>query len=146
MASSSRALALNRSATRQFGVARLQQQQHAVTSRLLTPTARSLTSASSKQPLNARIRPVVRQFQRQYSDAPSPPPKKSPGKLRKTLRWTWRLMYLSVLGSLAYVAYDVYDDRHPEQQVAPDPNKKTLVILGKLLLPLISPIDSMASL
>ncbi|KUI56302.1 External alternative NADH-ubiquinone oxidoreductase, mitochondrial [Cytospora mali] len=130
MASSSRALALNKLATRQFGVARLQQQQ-AVASRVLTSSTRSLSSASSKQPLNARIRPVVRQFQRQYSDAPPPPPKKSYGKLlRKTAKWTWRLTYLSILGSIAYLAYDVYEDRHPVAQVAPDPNKKTLVILG----------------
>lgn len=77
----------------------------------------------------------MRQLQRQYSDAPAPPPKK-PGKFRRTLRWTWRLTYLSVLGTIAYVSYEVWESRHPESQIAPDPSKKTLVILGKPRLPL----------
>jgi NADH:ubiquinone reductase (non-electrogenic) len=127
---------LNKVATRQFGVARLQQQQ-AVASRILTPSTRSLTSSTtSRQILSSRIRPVARQFQRQYSDLPPPPPKKkSWGWVGTSVKWTWRLTYLSVLGGLAYIAYDVYDDRHPADQVAPDPSKKTLVVLGKLALP-----------
>lgn len=131
MASSSRALALNKLATRQFGVARMQQQ-HAVASRILASSARSLTTTPSSRPLAAgSIRPIARQFQRQYSEQSAPPPKK-PGKIRRTFRWTWRLVYLSVLGTLAYVCYEVWDVRHPEPQVNPDPSKKTLVILGKL--------------
>ncbi|KAL2282808.1 hypothetical protein FJTKL_10417 [Diaporthe vaccinii] len=128
MASSSRALALNKLATRQFGVARMQQ--HAVASRILASSARSLTTTPSSRPLAAgSIRPIARQFQRQYSESSAPPPKK-PGKIRRTFRWTWRLFYLSVLGTLAYVSYEVWGIRHPEPQVAPDPSKKTLVILG----------------
>lgn len=73
---------------------------------------------------------MVRQFRRQYSDAPTTPPKK-PGKFKRTLRWTWRLTYLSILGTVAYVSYEVWEDRHPEPQSTPDPSKKTLVILGK---------------
>jgi NADH:ubiquinone reductase (non-electrogenic) len=46
------------------------------------------------------------------------------------LRWIWRLTYLSFLGGLVYVGYRVYEDRHLEPQTEPDPNKKTLVILG----------------
>lgn len=130
MASSSRALALNKLATRQLGVARMQQ--HAVASRILASSARSLTTTPSSRPLAAgSIRPIARQFQRQYSESPAPPPKK-PGRIRRTLKWTWRLFYLSVLGTLAYVSYEVWDIRHPEPQVNPDPSKKTLVILGKL--------------
>lgn len=72
------------------------------------------------------------QCRRQLSDAPAP---KKAGKIRKTLRWTWRLTYLSVLGAIAYVSYEVWDSRNPENQITPDPSKKTLVILGKLLLP-----------
>ncbi|KAK2604872.1 hypothetical protein N8I77_007765 [Diaporthe amygdali] len=129
MASSSRALALNKLATRQFGVARMQQQ-HAVASRILTSSTRSLATAPSSRPLAAgSIRPITRQFQRQYSESSAPPPKK-PGKIRRTFRWTWRLVYLSVLGSLAYVSYEVWDIRHPLPQITPDPSKKTLVILG----------------
>lgn len=120
MASTSRALALGKLATRQSAVA----------SRILRPSTRALHSATPRTALSARISPVARQSRRQYSDAPSAPPKK-PGKFRRTLRWTWRLVYLSVLGTIAYVGYEVYDSRHPEPQVNPDPSKKTLVILGK---------------
>lgn len=120
MASTSRALALGKLATRQPAVA----------SRILRPSTRSIITGSPKSTLTTRILPVARQSQRQYSDAPSAPPKK-PGKFRRTLKWSWRLVYLSVLGSMAYVAYEVYESRHPEPQVNPDPSKKTLVILGK---------------
>lgn len=121
---------MSKLATRQFGTAARMQQHSAVASRILNPSTRSLTTATSRQPLNSRIRPVARQSQRQYSDAPPPPPKK-PGKLKRTVKWTWRLTYLSILGTIAYVSYEVWDSRHPEPQVNPDPTKKTLVILGK---------------
>ncbi len=67
-------------------------------------------------------------FQRSYADAP---PKAKPGKLRRTFRWAWRLTYLSATGLLGYTCYTIWQDRHPEPQAEPDPNKKTLVILGK---------------
>lgn len=73
----------------------------------------------------------MRQFRRGYADAiaPAPVPKKS-GAFRSTLKWLWRLTYLSTLGGIGYVCYIVYDDRHPDEQVESDPTKKTLVILG----------------
>lgn len=46
------------------------------------------------------------------------------------LKWTWRLTYLSVLGSLAYTGYGIYLNRNPVDQQEPDPTKKTLVVLG----------------
>jgi NADH:ubiquinone reductase (non-electrogenic) len=61
--------------------------------------------------------------------APEAPPKKS-GKVRTTLRWVWRLTYLSVLGTFAWIGYSIYLDRNPGPQFEPDPTKKTLVILG----------------
>ncbi|KAG6018068.1 hypothetical protein E4U54_005975 [Claviceps lovelessii] len=66
-------------------------------------------------------------FRRAYADEA---PKSTPSKLRKTLKWTWRLTYLSALGLLGYTFFIVYQDRHPEPQFEPDPTKKTLVILG----------------
>ncbi|KAK1238026.1 hypothetical protein MKX08_002605 [Trichoderma sp. CBMAI-0020] len=66
-------------------------------------------------------------FRRAYADEA---PKPKPGKLRRTFRWAWRLTYLSALGLVGYTAYDIYVDRHPDEQFKPDPNKKTLVILG----------------
>lgn len=75
--------------------------------------------------------PVSRQPRRGYSNESGavPPPPRKP-RFRK-LRWAWRLGYLSVIGGIAYIGYGVYQDRHPEPQVEPDPSKKTLVILGK---------------
>lgn len=67
-------------------------------------------------------------FRRALSDEA---PKPKPGKLRRTLRWTWRITYLSVGAMVAYSCYVIYDDRHPMEQYQPDPSKKTLVVLGK---------------
>jgi hypothetical protein len=67
---------------------------------------------------------------RGYADE-MPRPKKKSGFFRATLRWTWRLTYLTVLGGVGYVGYIVYIDRHPAPQKAPDPSKKTIVVLGK---------------
>lgn len=49
----------------------------------------------------------------------------------RTLRWLWRITYLSAIGGLAYVGYGIYEVRNPEDQQDPDPSKKTLVVLGK---------------
>lgn len=129
MASTSRALGLSR----QLGKAPRLQQQTAVASRILNTSTRSLSSTTYRPTLNSRIQPAALQFRRQLSDAPTtiPTPPKKAGKIRKTLRWTWRLTYLSLIGSLAYVSYDVWESRNPETQIEPDPSKKTLVILGK---------------
>ncbi|KAL2156254.1 hypothetical protein VTH82DRAFT_999 [Thermothelomyces myriococcoides] len=73
--------------------------------------------------------PALRQFRRGISSdaAPVQPPKKR--RFRK-LRWAWRFAYLSAIAGIVYIGYGVYQDRHPEPQVPPDPSKKTLVILG----------------
>jgi hypothetical protein len=42
----------------------------------------------------------------------------------------WRITYLSALGGLVYVSYGIYLSKHPMEQHAPDPKKKTLVVLG----------------
>lgn len=136
MASSSRALGLSKLATHQLGKAPRLHQQTAVASHILTSATRSFSNTTHRTTLNSRIQPVALQFRRQLSDTPAPasatPPKKA-GKVRKIFRWGWRLTYLSVLGSLAYVSYDVWDSQNPQAQIEPDPSKKTLVILGKTL-------------
>ncbi|TLD05180.1 uncharacterized protein PgNI_09972 [Pyricularia grisea] len=58
--------------------------------------------------------------------SPQQPPKK---KFRK-LRFLWRLIQLSLIGGLGYTAYSIYQERHPAEPADPDPNRKTLVILG----------------
>ena len=59
-------------------------------------------------------------------------PKPKPSKIRRTFRWIWRLTYLSVGGLIGYTCYIIYLDRNPEPQFEQDPNKKTLVILGRI--------------
>jgi len=96
------------------------------TTRLLT-TATRRVAAPSRLVAGSRQVALSRQLRRAHTGAPTPPPKK---KGFRTLRWAWRLTYLSLLGSVAYVGYGIYEDRNPEPQTEPDPTKKTLVILG----------------
>ncbi|RHZ55328.1 alternative NADH-dehydrogenase [Aspergillus thermomutatus] len=70
---------------------------------------------------------VQRTFRRSYADAaPAPKPKKR----FRFLRWTWRLTWLSGVGLAGTLIYSIYEQRHPIEQIEPDPTKKTLVILG----------------
>ena len=65
--------------------------------------------------------------------APPPPPATPPPKPKRRfrfLRWTWRLTYLSVLGGIGWLTWNIYTLRHPADQYEPDPTKKNLVILG----------------
>ncbi|KAJ5616372.1 hypothetical protein N7537_001486 [Penicillium hordei] len=72
---------------------------------------------------------VSRIARRGYADAaPSPAPK--PKKRFRALRWAWRLTWLSAIGLTGTVAYSIFELRQPPDQAAPDPSKKTLVILG----------------
>ncbi|OAA68056.1 alternative NADH-dehydrogenase [Niveomyces insectorum RCEF 264] len=111
-----------------------QQRQSQQIRRLATTTASPLRLTRAATPAGRGV--VVglpRQFTRGYaSDAPAadeaaPKPKR---KRFRALRWLWRLTYLSALGGIVYIGYSIYQDRHPEPQLPPDPNKKTLVILG----------------
>ena len=75
-------------------------------------------------------RSVLQQsFRRSYADAVSPVTKK---RGRRFFRWTWRVTYLSLLGGIGALGYQIYLLRTPDEQFDPDPSKKTLVILGKL--------------
>lgn len=131
MASSSRALTrFGTAATRLSAVeavaryARPHSTGFATTSYVNRPTL-----ASSAIATNAP-RAVSRQLVRTYANAA--PAKKKPGKIRTTFKWLWRATYLSLILGVGAVIYDGYLDRHPEEQSAPDPQKKTLVILGEL--------------
>lgn len=104
----------------------------------LNATARrSLTTAH--RPANiqlpcALIRPTLSKpflqhsFRRSYADLKIPPKTKRRG--RGFFRWTWRLTYLSAIGGLGYLAYNIYTLRTPTEQLEADSTKKTLVILG----------------
>lgn len=58
-----------------------------------------------------------------------PPTKKKSGF--RYFRWAWRATYLSLIGSVVYMGYDVYMLRNPQDQIEPLPGKKTLVVLGE---------------
>lgn len=82
---------------------------------------------------NGLQQPLQRFSRRTYADAAAPSPAPKPKKRFRFLRWTWRLAWLSALGLAGELAYSIYDQRTPIEQVQPDPSKKTLVILGALL-------------
>jgi NADH:ubiquinone reductase (non-electrogenic) len=93
--------------------------------------------ATSSQSFLTRARPSSRillyksklqpHFRRTYADVA---PAKKPRRFR-FFRFLWRATYLSAIGGIAYLAYGVYELRHPDDQFEPDPTKKNLVILGK---------------
>ena len=101
---------------------------------------RSFVSSMAKPTFTARApalriqREGLRQdFRRHASGGPevilSPTPK--PKKRFRVLRFLWRVTYLSLIGGTVYGFYAVYQNRHPGEQMDPDPTKKTLVVLGE---------------
>jgi NADH:ubiquinone reductase (non-electrogenic) len=92
--------------------------------------------ATSSLSFLARARPSSRilldksklqqNLSRTYADIA---PAKKPRRFR-FFRFLWRLTYLSAIGGTAYLAYGVYEQKHPDDQFEPDPTKKNLVILG----------------
>ncbi|TKX23167.1 external alternative NADH-ubiquinone oxidoreductase [Elsinoe australis] len=95
-------------------------------------TTRSFTSqpqqsiTRTRPTLTSQIPRNAFRQSRTYADAPTPVPKKR----FSVLRLLWRLTYLSALGGLGYIGYGIYESRMPPEQAEPDPNKKTLVVLG----------------
>ncbi|KAK5938336.1 NADH:ubiquinone oxidoreductase [Knufia obscura] len=95
-------------------------------------------SPAAKRPLTAQVqRSALRQpFRRQYADNGAPQVTLSPAAAAKPkkrwgfLRTLWRITYISLLGGAGYMAYTIYDLKHPNEQFEPDPSKKTLVVLG----------------
>lgn len=97
---------------------------------------------SHKQSFVARAQPSSRcqfnkqqlrqSFRRTYADVINPQVKAAAkrGGFR-TLKWIWRLTYLSALGGLGYVGFGIWQSRHPADQPEPSPDRKTLVVLGK---------------
>ncbi|KAK7529460.1 external NADH-ubiquinone oxidoreductase 1 mitochondrial precursor [Phyllosticta citribraziliensis] len=97
---------------------------------LTTHRPSPLSSSVAKE----AIRPVLprqvfqQTFRRAYADVP--PKTEAKKKGFRFLRWTWRLTWLSAIAGLGYISYGIYQMRNPDDQPAPDPTKKTLVILG----------------
>lgn len=83
------------------------------------------------RPVQAQLalRQSLRQSARQQSSLTPDKQQAKKGGFR-VLRWTWRLTWVSALAGLAYVGYGIYETRNPVDQPPPDPQKKTLVVLG----------------
>ncbi|EQL36701.1 NADH dehydrogenase [Blastomyces dermatitidis ATCC 26199] len=108
----------------------------------LSPVARrSVTALSIRpghyvQPLRhtSLSKPVLqRSFRRAYATVPIPPPppqQPKPKRRFRGLRWMYRLPLLSLLAGASALGYSIYLLRNPDEQIQPDPSKKTLVILG----------------
>lgn len=92
----------------------------------------SLQKRATTVPLPALQQSFRRAYASETNQAPaavlSPTPK--PKRRFRFFRWTWRLIYLSALGGTGYLVYQIWEQRHPADQVEPDPSKKNLVILG----------------
>ncbi|KAI0999378.1 External alternative NADH-ubiquinone oxidoreductase [Podosphaera aphanis] len=105
---------------------------------VLCATARSAHLTPQRSGLT-RLRPVTSSIsnrnqtlssrtRRTYAVEAAPVSKKP--KRFKPFKFLWRLSYLSAIGGIIYLGYNVYDLRNPGDQYVPDPSKKTLVILG----------------
>lgn len=110
----------------------------AFASKGLQPLSRGFSTTIGRRAFLTRPRAIARpafnkvrlrqSFRRhQSSETPKPKPR---GVIRSMLVWSWRGLYLSALGGLVYLGYGIWIMRHPIEQMEPDPNKKTLVILG----------------
>jgi hypothetical protein len=91
---------------------------------------RPITANIQRQSLNSNT------FNRNYATVlppPPPPPPKKKSTIRAVFRWTWRAIYITAIAGTAYAGYGIYVDKHPPDQLPPDPKKKTLVVLGKLI-------------
>jgi NADH:ubiquinone reductase (non-electrogenic) len=112
---------------------------------LFSLSRRSIATSQAlrAEPLRPNFQSISRIARRGYADAapspspspaaPSPSPAPKPKKRFRFLRWAWRLTWLSGLGLTGAMVYSIYSLRHPEEQFEPDPEKKTLVILGMIL-------------
>lgn len=104
-----------------------------VSTRALSSLAGRRSTALLSQRSAALPRSQLQQsFRRSYADAPEArlSPAAKPKKRFRTLRWLWRITYLSALGFAGYVGYQIWYLRNPSEQFEPDPKKKTLVVLG----------------
>ena len=59
----------------------------------------------------------------------SPTPK--PKKRFRFFRLLWRITYLSSAAFVGWIGWSIWQLRNPAEQFEPDPNKKTLVVLGR---------------
>lgn len=100
-------------------------------------TVRSTTGLigyrSTVRSRNFAVSSIARQENKDSNIEKEPAASSSEPKKKKWGFWKslWRITYGSALLGLGYTAWAIYETRHPsDNQLPPDPNKKTLVILG----------------
>ena len=99
------------------------------TRRTFVTSQRPLAISLHTTPKPLFLRPALQQsFRRSYADQISPVARR---KRAGFFRWTWRLVQLSAVAGVATLTYTIYVLRTPQEQLSPDPSKKTLVILGR---------------
>lgn len=112
-----------------------------------TTTLRSRPSLLISKQAALLPRPTFQQsFRRSFADqAPkvelSPQPK--PKKRFRIFRFIWRVTYLSTAAFFGWIGYSIWQLRNPPEQFEPDPNKKTLVVLGVYTLDLAQGLPSL---
>lgn len=105
-------------------------------------SSRSFVTTKSTRPSPSQLLSKQRStFARRAYATEAPAPAAPKKKRFRFLRWTYRLTVLGLLGGAGYLGYSIYLLRHPEEQVEPDPSKKTLVILGLSLFLVCNSID-----
>lgn len=103
----------------------LSQVQHASRRTFTTQRPSLIANRARWTPRPTQNQIALRQSARHQSTG-GPKPKRF-----RLLRWTWRLTQVSLVAGLGYVGYGIYEMRNPADQTPPDPNKKTLVVLGE---------------
>ncbi|KAI9049014.1 hypothetical protein LZ554_006863 [Drepanopeziza brunnea f. sp. 'monogermtubi'] len=94
----------------------------------LTRAPRSTSTSTSRILLQqSKLHQTSR---RAYADIAPAPVEKAKKRRFPFFKTLWRLTYISAIVGTAYMAYGVYELRHPDDQFEPDPTKKNLVILG----------------
>ncbi|CZT40764.1 probable alternative NADH-dehydrogenase NDH2 [Rhynchosporium secalis] len=99
----------------------------AASRRSFATSPRAITRAQPTSQILLERSKLNQNSRRAYADIAPVVKRRKRFPLFKTV---WRLTYLSAIAGTAYLAYGVYDLRHPDDQFEPDPNKKNLVILG----------------
>ncbi|KAF2486130.1 pyridine nucleotide-disulfide oxidoreductase-domain-containing protein [Neohortaea acidophila] len=112
-----------------IGVTRVVARGFATSPRRFPVLSASLRNEQKRSTIRTPTASFQQTFKRAYADQPIVA-QKTKRRSWSFFRWTWRLTYLSAVGGLFYTGYNIYKSKYPPDQDPPDPNKKTLVILG----------------
>lgn len=95
------------------------------------PWLATTTAAATTRPAFRRGYADAAEVASTESAASGTPAPKPPRRKAGFFRWIYRLTVLSALAGSTALGYSIWLYRHPVEQLPPDPNKKTLVVLGE---------------